>query len=445
MRLRVFSISLLIGLISAVLVTWLNVSYSKIELMDLVDDRLREVALSLVHSELAELRRGEYEEVEEIISEELGPQRIGKIFILRNDKGDILFQSQSANTLKHDIPRSPQWITIEEPEGRLLRVLNLKLPKVQNRTLQVGTLLDSDSPGWDRPGRSTWIYAIAVIAVIALASFMSAALVMRPFRRLHRHLTSISEDLSRFRPVSPIPEKEFRAALRSRGDEFGQTVRLLNGLIERINRASAFTRLWSVRLAHELKTPITILRLEAEDSSLKPEGKQAMLNEVDRMSKMVGDFLSWAEAGMATSGPEPAPRSIADAASQTVTRLGKLAPGRLSLLIEGDWLVSILPDHLETLITNLIENALKYSPSDSPVAVRVQPGRFEVRDRGEGLPEKIREHLGLPFNRGSERPTPRTPSTGLGLALVETLCRRYGLKLRFTKADGEHVVSVSAS
>ncbi|HRO67301.1 MAG TPA: hypothetical protein PL182_07040, partial [Pseudobdellovibrionaceae bacterium] len=260
MRLRIFSISLIVGLISAILVTALHMSYVRSERLNMIDEQLRESAMDLVDSDFADLRRSQMSDAEEIISDELGPRRIGKIFALRNAEGEIIFQSQSASALERELPREPQWLTVKA-EDRFIRVLNLKLLKIPNRTLQLGMVLDTSLVNWSQISWRISLYAGAVLAVIVLASFLLSALVMRPFRHLRGHLENVSTELSRFQALPPIPEKEFRFAVRRRGDEFGQLLKLLNHLIRRINEVSAMTKLWSVRLAHELKTPMTILRL----------------------------------------------------------------------------------------------------------------------------------------------------------------------------------------
>lgn len=419
----------------------MHVSYIQSERMDFIDDQLREIALALVKSELADLRPTNYIEAEEIISDELGPKRIGKIFLIRDNSGKVLFQSQGADILTDTIPQQPQWITFQE-EDRTIRVLNLSLPK-RNRTLQVATVLDANFMGWNFWNRRMGFYAAGVFALICLSSFFLASLVMRPFRHLQVHIQSVANDLSRFRPLREVPEREFRFALRTEHDEFGQLIRVFNRFIDRINWASRITRLWSMRLAHELKTPITLLRLEVEEPSQGQEKDRALLTEIDRMTKMVGDFLSWAEAGSESSGHPRQEISMKEAIETTLSRVDKLSPGRLSWQASSDWRVAALPEHLEQMILNLVENALKHTPESSPVMIHLQSGCLEVIDQGPGFPQKVLEGLGLPFNRGSDLPG-GFRSSGIGLALVDAICRRYGWSLNIQRENDRTHVRIRA-
>lgn len=431
------------GLLVATLVTGLALSYVRSERLHLVDQQIRATAFALVNSELSELRRGEFEEAEDVISEELGPQRIGKIFIVRNAKGEVLFQSQSAGTLTTAIPQTPQWVDHFEG-GRWIRVLNLALPKISDRTLQVGAVLDAGMLGGETLSWRTAVFAIAALCVTLLAAFMLSSFVMRPFRRLNEHLVDVSQDLSRFRSVRRIPSKGFEFALRREDDEFGQTLTTLNELITRINETARTTRLWSMRLAHQMKTPITILRLEVEDSAIPERSRKSMVDEVDHMARMVHGFLSWAEAG--DEGPESElPNvSLAGLTQEVVNRLERIADGRLVMNVESDRSLRVLPEHLDLVLTNLIENALKYSPPGTQVHVYVRADGFEVVDQGGGLPPHVRDALGSPFNRGADTQTKQV-SSGLGLALVQALCRRYGWTLTFEASRNGQAANVRMS
>ncbi|HRO67549.1 MAG TPA: ATP-binding protein, partial [Pseudobdellovibrionaceae bacterium] len=88
-------------------------------------------------------------------------------------------------------------------------------------------------------------------------------------------------------------------------------------------------------------------------------------------------------------------------------------------------------------LRNLAENALKYSPADRPVRMVVRAGEVVVRDEGKGLPRKVRAHLGTPFNRGSTKGA-EAGSSGLGLALVEAVCRRYHWAFSNEVSEGFH-------
>lgn len=411
-------------------------SYVRSVRLNMIDEQLRESATDLINSDFADLRRNEMSDAEGIISDELGPRRIGKIFVLRNAQEEIIFQSQGALTLERELPREPQWLTIKD-EDRFIRVLNLKLSKIPNRTLQLGMVLDTSLLNWDQASWRTFAYAVAVLTVIVTAAFFLSSLVMRPFRHLRGHLENVSKELSRFHALPAIPEQAFKFAVRRKGDEFGQLLKVLNHLILRINEVSAMTKLWSARLAHELKTPMTILRLEADEVLKDPLEKKIFLEPIDRMSKMIFDFLNWAETG---SEPSSTPLPLVSGArmcESILEQLQKVSQGRLHLEVREDREVQALPEHVDILIRNLAENALKYSPSERSVLISLSKEELIVRDEGEGIPAKVKAHLGTPFNRGSDRGS-ESSSSGLGLALVEAVCRRYHWGFESEAVDGFH-------
>lgn len=447
MRLRIFSISLLTGLVSAVLVTAIHLSYVRSERIHFIDQRLRETALELINSDLVGLRRGDDQAGEEILSDELGPDRIGKIFVIRNSTGQILFQSRGAAELEGRIPQSPTWVDHVEGD-RTFRVLNLSLPKINDRTLQVGMAVEDEFAGWGELSWRIGAYAAAVAAITVVTAAFLSTLVMRPFRVLHRRLEEIGDDLSSFREVRPIPYDDFRFALRRRGDEFGKTLTMLNSLIDRINATARITKLWSAKLAHELKTPLTILRLEIEDAPLDERPRAALLGEISRLTAMVGGFLSLAEAGSAPNPLAPPEIAAGTAVNAVVSRLEKLAKGRVTVREQvapegreqSGPKVRALPEHLDAVVSNLIDNALKYSPGAVEVAVGATG--LEVRDAGPGLPPRVRESLGSPFNRGGASARDGGDSNGLGLALVVAICRRYGWSFRIEQEGAANVARV---
>jgi hypothetical protein len=147
LRLRFFLISLGFLLVTAFSITSLLAFYYRSERLSFLDDQIRETATSIVDSRLSEIRSYDYSEANRIISDELGPDRIGKFFIVRTDEGKILFQTETVRLLKIDVPRTPTWVSIDQ-DDRLIRIVNLKLPRVPNRTLQVGLITDSNFIFW---------------------------------------------------------------------------------------------------------------------------------------------------------------------------------------------------------------------------------------------------------------------------------------------------------
>jgi hypothetical protein len=136
----IFLVVILVAFASMAIHGWLV----REERLALIDQQVRDTASALLDSELMDLRLVQIEEVEDILTEELGETRIGKFFVIRDGNGQVVYESASAKVLPLlEVPQDPQWITIQE-KGQYIRALNLRLPRIQNRSMQVGVVLDSN-------------------------------------------------------------------------------------------------------------------------------------------------------------------------------------------------------------------------------------------------------------------------------------------------------------
>ena len=192
-------------------------------------------------------------------------------------------------------------------------------------------------------------------------------------------------------------------------------------------------------VSHELKTPVTAIRIAAENLQEErlPDSAQtsaqSILRSVDRLALLLGDLseLSRIESGALRLEPVrldldaflAALRedfSTRHGATGVVLRVTREAP-------EGLWLVAD-PLRLSQILENLISNAVKFSPPGGAVDVRVavspQGQRWEVADQGPGIPEAEQGRIFERFYRAQAAKA--KPGTGLGLAIVKHLCRLMG-------------------
>jgi signal transduction histidine kinase len=129
-----------------------------------------------------------------------------------------------------------------------------------------------------------------------------------------------------------------------------------------------------------------------------------------------------------------------NAAIRGRTRLEKIYGARIEVVGESDLTVFGRRDHVEQAISNLVDNALKYSPEGSAVKVAVGESSLEVSNAGTGLPESVVERLGMPFNLG---PNAARRSTGLGLAWVVTISKLYGWRLTHERREDRTVLTLN--
>jgi two-component system, OmpR family, sensor kinase len=265
------------------------------------------------------------------------------------------------------------------------------------------------------------IGAFALVVGLALAWFLADSL-SKPLRNLAVTARSVEAgDLeARAEVAGPTEQKEVSTAF--------------NDMAERLGVVLAAQREFVANASHQLRTPLTGLRLRLESARMKADRDtdatadlEAAEEEVARMARLLTSLLT-----LAREGDEPGashPVSLTRAAERAYERWAATAEqdGRELELVGGaDATISASEEDLAILLDNLIENALRYSPS----RVAVDWGRdgvdawLAVVDEGPGLSPGEETALFERFARGTAGSS--RPGTGLGLAIVETLARRWG-------------------
>jgi signal transduction histidine kinase len=271
------------------------------------------------------------------------------------------------------------------------------------------------------------IVGLALIGAVVLLLGLGAGLVIagqvaRPMRRLTVAVRRISSgDLEARAPVEGSSEQ--RSLARS-----------FNEMTERLAGAVNAQRRFVADASHQLRTPLTGLRLRIEEAQAVGVSDAAEreldegLREVDRLSEMVDELLVLSRAGERPSAAaqlvelaEVADRAVerwraaAEERHVTVVRIPDRRPG----------IVSCYPADVDRALDSLIENAVQYSEDGTEVDVAVNDGTIEVLDRGRGLAPGEEDEVFERFHRG--RAGRSGPSgTGLGLAIARELTRRWG-------------------
>jgi signal transduction histidine kinase len=206
-------------------------------------------------------------------------------------------------------------------------------------------------------------------------------------------------------------------------------------------------------VTHELKTPLASIRLYLDTLKTRPvpDGQRAefydvMLADVERLRHTVDQVLKAGEARERRRGGARTPLDIGQLAREcvdlAVTR-HHLQPGALaleahdgaSLIVRGD------AEELRTVISNLLDNAVKYSGADVRVTVSVAAPApntiwIRVQDRGVGIPRKQLKRIFNRFYRVQARGIRQVKGTGLGLYIVRSIARRHGGRV-FAQSEGE--------
>jgi signal transduction histidine kinase len=221
-------------------------------------------------------------------------------------------------------------------------------------------------------------------------------------------------------------------------------VRAFNNLLDRLSAERQRQQAFVDGVAHELRTPITLIggyaqRLHRQTPAPLPEPVLRIEAEAARMGRLVADLLDIAREDAGRLELRHEPLDLDDALLEAYERLEPLAAGRLLLhspldgqepLGRGD------RERLQQCLTNLVENALKYTPAATPIELfsSREGDRLiaHVRDHGPGIPLAERERIFERFARASSQ----SSGSGLGLAMVRLLMERMGGGVRVREAPG---------
>lgn len=254
---------------------------------------------------------------------------------------------------------------------------------------------------------------------------------------------TISRGLAPLDRVAAAVEKRSPALLEPLSEsglprEVRPLVGALNGLLGRLGLALDAQRSFIADAAHELRTPLTAVHLQAqlaERATGEPERRAALADlkgGLERATRVVEQLLTLAREEPGVADRPPATVDLQALARGVVAELAPLAAAkRIDLGLSADPGVRVMgdADALATLLSNLVDNALRYTPEggrvDVGVAIDAGQPLLSVRDSGPGIPEADRERVFDRFVRGSVA-AGTVRGTGLGLSIVKRITERHG-------------------
>jgi signal transduction histidine kinase len=190
--------------------------------------------------------------------------------------------------------------------------------------------------------------------------------------------------------------------------------------------------------AHDLKTPLTTIVAQAqllerralrEGRSAELEGLRRLMRETGQLSRLVEELLDASRLERGAFSLDLEDGDLVELAREVATR-DRPGAERVEVVAEGDARARSDPDRVRQLMENLVENALKYSPEESPVTIRVWSeggdARISVTDRGIGIPVGDLPHVFERFRRGSNVDHRRFAGIGLGLYICRGIVERHG-------------------
>mgnify|MGYP002700294792 CR=1 FL=1 len=270
------------------------------------------------------------------------------------------------------------------------------------------------------------VYAIPIAAIII---WFAIGFGLRPLKQLTRQLSNKRAD-----DLTPV-------VLNDTPNELSQLVTTTNDLLSRLNDAFTREQQFAADAAHELRTPISALKVQMhnlkqqanfQDTELAP-----LIDGIDRMGHVVEQILS-----LYRNSPDQASRQFHNVNLYGLVQ--KIMAEQYTQFEEKKQHVSLIGDEaccvngeqfaLETLLLNLINNAAKYSSDSSEIQVTVEQNNNQVHlmveDSGPGVPKEDYERVLERFFRvGGDRHSSGEVGCGLGLAIVKHIVTMHGAKI----------------
>jgi two-component system sensor histidine kinase CpxA len=292
-----------------------------------------------------------------------------------------------------------------------------------------------------------WVFTAA--AAIVLSAVLWIPLV-RGLTRSVSELTRATNEIAGGNFSIRVPE--------NRGDELGQLGASVNRMADRLNGFVRGQKRFLGDTAHELCSPLARMQmalgiLDQTASSSQAGSVHDLREDVDEMSALVNELLSFSKASLGGGGGQIKEIRLRDLVREAADREAGSGTN-VEIAVPDGMTVMGRPDLLRRAVSNLIRNALRYAGTSDPILISAEASddfvSLHVRDHGPGVPDGDLERIFDPFFRSEQSRSRETGGAGLGLAIVKTcveacggsvqaVSRKPGLEvtLRLQKSGGD--------
>ena len=275
----------------------------------------------------------------------------------------------------------------------------------------------------------------AGVFVAALIGLVVARRALRPIERLTDDVTRRADTPDDLSPLDDAP----------RDDEVGRLTTGYNRLLTSLAASRDAQQALVADTSHELRTPITSLRTSIEllhrapdlPADTRAELLANAVAELEELTHLVDEIVLLA-SGAAADGPME-DCDLGAIVTAAVERTRRRVTGPVTLDVTP-CTVHGRAATLERAVSNLLDNARKWSPDGGAIEVTVADGRVTVRDHGPGVPAEDRERVFDRFARG--RDAERVAGSGLGLAIVRAVATDHGGRARLEEAPGGGTLAI---
>jgi two-component system, OmpR family, sensor kinase len=419
---------LLLGIALAVAVAAMGTYWrARDEANALFDYQLKEMAASLTDAPFAAVPAG---------AGAIGPGSDAMVVQIWDRNGVQLFLSQPQRVLPQNAQLGFTTIDTERGPWRVFstlaagQVVQIAQPMSARRELAASMALRTIVP------------LLAVLPFLAILIWFTIARGLKPLDRVAAAVARRSPAL-----LEPLPERNLPR-------EVQPLVGALNNLLSRLSHTLDAQRAFVADAAHELRTPLTAVHLQAQlaERATTDSDRGAALTELkgglERATRLVEQLMTLAREEPGVAEARDTIVDLAALAREVVTDLAPLAGAKgidLGLSSTDARPLSADRDALRTLISNLVDNAIRYTPSGGRVDVALLDEAFDtalnVRDNGPGINVADRERVFDRFYRGSGAGGVR--GSGLGLAIVKRIADRHHASVELGPGIDGHGLGVT--
>jgi len=380
-------------------------------------------------------------------------------FQVKHMEGELLFQSKNVKPRIFPVPTIPGSLRHLDFESVTLGTRDITLDSLGHLRLMSGLV-----PGPDGP---VVVQAATSLAPIdrELAELLSVLLLSGPLAlasalgggyMLARKALSPVDRMVHTADQITASRLDQRIDVPNSGDELGRLARTLNGMIARLERSFEEVRRFTADAAHELRTPIAVLRNEAEVALRMPREPEQyrrvledQLEELERLSRLAERllFLCREDAGLV-----PMSRELVrlDEVVEGVAEHMRVVAEENGVRLDADRVIPCQvkgdEDQLRRLLLNLLDNAIKFTPARGTVTVETAcvdaKVRIVVTDSGIGIPPQHLPHVFKRFYRVDPAREREVGGTGLGLAIARSIAEAHGgsIEMESTVGEGTRVI-----
>jgi signal transduction histidine kinase len=278
---------------------------------------------------------------------------------------------------------------------------------------------------------------------LIVSGIIAGLLSLGMIQVLARGMTSPLRDMASATRAMARGEYDRRVVDSSR-DEVGELARAFNRMAAELAEVDRMRKDLIANVSHELRTPLTALQATLEnivDGVVPPDRAtlQTMLGQTQRLSRLVEQLLDLSRLESGTEHLNLQSFALKPMLEQTVRESTLVPEGRKNVTIEvmvdpRDLVVEGDPERVHQVVTNVVHNALRHSPSGGTVEVAARPNGegvlIEVSDEGPGIPVEEASRVFERFYRSDQARTARDGGSGLGLAIAKWIVDMHGGEIR---------------